>query len=108
MRRRDGNIAVSGGGLPGMRASLSQSRGGAPISGVAQVQPMRAGQASLRPAPVRFTAGGGGTTEVRTTAVINGPVGDGRVTELVVSVVGRVGGRLAYGPGCPPDASRSL
>src|SRR3546814_8940231 len=69
---------------------------------------MRAGQASLRLAPVRFTAGGGGTTEVRTKALINGPLGDGRVTDLVVPISGQFGGGFAFGEDCTPVAFRSL
>ena len=109
MARLDGNVVLTGGGFPTVRASLNQSRAGQPVSGVAQVQPMRAGDATLRLAPIRFTAGDRGTTEVQTRALVSGPIGDGRVTDLLVPIAGRFGGGgFAFGEGCVPVAFRSL
>ena len=109
LARIDANVTIAGGGLPTVRASLSQPRAGQPISGVAQVQAMRAGDASLRLAPIRFTAGGGGATRVETRALISGPVGDGQVTDLLVPISGELrGGGFAFGERCTPIAFRSL
>ncbi|MFC7498356.1 YdbH domain-containing protein [Enterovirga sp. GCM10030262] len=107
--RLDGNVELSGGGLPTVRASLNQAGAGAPIRGIAQVAPMKAGNASLRLAPIRFTSGEAGATRVETVALIDGPLNGGRVTGLAVPVSGRFGGgAFAFGEGCTPVSFRSL
>lgn len=106
--RTDGEFALSGGGFPATRLSLSQPRGGGPISGEARIAPLSAGGARLQLAPVRFRAEGRGTS-IETAALIDGPLGDGRVTGLVVPIRGRVGGGgFAFGESCTNVSFRSL
>ncbi|MDP9415183.1 MAG: hypothetical protein M3Q08_14090, partial [Pseudomonadota bacterium] len=101
--RIDGNVVLSGGGLPYTRLSLTQQRAGGPIRGVARIAPMAAGGAALRLADVRFTAGGGGATRIDTAATLSGPFNDGRVDDLVIPVSGRFGGGgFAFGEACTP------
>ncbi|HEV2748168.1 MAG TPA: YdbH domain-containing protein [Allosphingosinicella sp.] len=108
--RIDGDFALSGGGFPELRLSLDQPRPGAPIGGEAWLTPIAAGGARLQLAPVRFTAGGGGSTRIETVAVIDGPFGGGRVAGLVVPVSGRLtgDGGFAFGERCTPVGFRSL
>jgi hypothetical protein len=107
--RLGGDFALSGGGFPRARVSLAQARIGAPITGTAQIQPMRAGDARLALEPVRFTAGGGGATRITTLATIDGPIDDGRVEGLVVPLSGRLeGGGFTLGESCTPVRFSSL
>ncbi len=100
--RIDGRIQTSGGGLPTADIALSQPRSGAPMSGTADFAPYVAGNSRLALAPVQFRARNDGATEVTTVALLDGPVGDGRVTGLRVPISGVVGGQggFAFGRGC--------
>ncbi len=107
--RIDTDLALSGGGLPITRLSLTQPRAGAPIRGVAQVAPMAADGARLQLGRIAFTASGGGQTRIETTATLSGPFNDGRVDGLVLPINGRFGGGgLAFGEGCTPVSFQSL
>lgn len=107
--RVDGNFTLSGGGLPSVRATLAQSAPGAPISGVAQVAPMAAGGASLRVAPIRFSAAPGGGTSIDTVAVMDGPFSGGQVRGLSIPISGRLaGGGFAFGERCTNVTFQSL
>ena len=94
--RLDGDLALSGGGLPPVRLSLDQARPGAPIRGEARVSAMRAGNARLALAPIRFTAAPGGATRIESVATIDGPIEDGRVEGLVLPLTGRIDGRGGF------------
>jgi hypothetical protein len=107
--RLDGDFALSGGGFPTARVSLTQPRGGAPMRGEARVEPVEVGGSRLVLAPIRFRAASGGTTQVETVALIDGPLGDGRVDDLLVPISGRFGGGgFAIGERCTTAAFRSL
>ena len=108
--RADGNIALSGGGLPTARLSVSQSRGGGPVQGVATIAPMAAGSARLSLTPVRFSAAPNGLTAISTVATVDGPFNDGRVLGLVVPVSGRFSGTggFAFGERCTVVTFRYL
>jgi translocation and assembly module TamB len=107
--RIDGDFALEGGGFPTMRVSLNQPRGGAPMRGEARIAPMAAGGARLVLTPVRFAAAPGGTTSVETTALLDGPFNDGRVTGLVVPISGRFGaGGFRLGERCTTVSFRAL
>ncbi|HYI39081.1 MAG TPA: YdbH domain-containing protein [Allosphingosinicella sp.] len=110
LTRLDGDLAVSGGGFPAMRLSLSQPRPGAPIRGTGRVQPMRAGNSRLALGGIDFTAAAGGETRVSTVATIDGPLDNGRVRGLVVPISGRLDGRggFAFGERCTPARFESL
>lgn len=108
--RVDGEFALSGGGFPDARFSLSQAHGGAPITGVARIAPFSAGGARLQLGDIRFTAAPDGTTRIDTIAMIDGPLGDGRVNGLTIPIRGRLSGTggFAFGEGCVPLSFRSL
>ena len=98
----DGRFALSGGGFPTLRVALSQPRLGGPVSGSAQIQPMRADAARLALTPVRFSAAPGGAVRLDTLATLDGPINDGRVEGLVVPLAGRLDGRggFTFGERC--------
>ncbi|MFL6753046.1 MAG: YdbH domain-containing protein [Sphingomicrobium sp.] len=100
--RIDGNIEMGGGGLPTGRVSLRQSGPGAPVSGVAELQPYTAGGTRLALAPVRFGPGPGGSTALSTVALLDGPFPNGRVRALRLPIQGRIGsgGSFAFGTAC--------
>jgi len=82
--RIEGDAAVRGGGLPSVRATLAQAAPGTAIVGSAVIAPYDAPGARLALAPVRFSAGGGGTSRITTRVMLSGPLGDGRVDDLAV------------------------
>lgn len=102
LTRIDGEVAVSGGGLPPTRLSLRQEQAGGPIRGTARMAALRAGGARLALDDIRFTAAPGGETRIDTVATLSGPIEDGRVEGLVVPVSARLDGRggFAVGPEC--------
>jgi hypothetical protein len=105
----DGEIALSGGGLPATRLTLRQARPGAPVEGEARIAPMAAGNARLELAPIRFTSAGDGTTRIDTRVLLSGPFNDGQVDGLALPVSGRFGrGGFAFGEGCTPVSFRQL
>ena len=109
--RIDSDISMAGGGLPRAEISLSQPRNGAPMSGEARIAPYAAGGARVALAPVIFRAGRDGSTEVSTTALLDGPFSGGRVQGLRIPISGRIGGPaggFAFGRSCIEAWFRSL
>jgi hypothetical protein len=102
LTRLDGDLAVSGGGLPALRLSLNQRRPGAAISGSGRIQPMRAGNSRFALGDFSFTAAPGGELRVATVATIDGPLDNGWVRGLVLPIAGRLDGRggFAFGTSC--------
>ena len=94
--RIDSDIAMAGGGLPRAEISLSQPRSGAPMTGEARIAPYRAGTSRLALAPVRFSAGEGGSTIVRTVALMDGPVPGGFVRGLRIPIDASFGGARGF------------
>jgi hypothetical protein len=74
------------------------------------IAPYAAGAARLAVAPVTFTATPGGATRIVTRASLSGPLGDGRIDDLVVPLDLRWNGRgtLVANPTCTPLAIRRL
>ena len=99
-------LALGGGGLPDLRVALTQAVAGAPVSGIAIVQPYAAGGARLALTPVRFSAARDGTTRIDTVATLSGPLGDGRIDRLRTPIAARWdgAGRLIVNPACVPLA----
>jgi len=108
--RIDSQIATDGGGLPTSRIDLHQPRNGAPMSGEARFAPYAAGGARLALDPVRFAAARDGSTEIRTTALLDGPFSGGRVTGLRVPIEGRLGGPIgfSFGHACLDTSFQAL
>jgi len=105
----DGDFALSGGGFPDARFHLAQAAPGAPIQGVGRIAPMAAGGARLALGPIAFTASPGGRTSFRTTALLDGPLGGGRVTGLTLPLAGRFGGGgFLLGESCVTAGFRAL
>ncbi|HEX8841232.1 MAG TPA: YdbH domain-containing protein [Sphingomicrobium sp.] len=100
--RLDSDILMGGGGLPNGRVSLRQARPGAPLSGVADLQPYTVGGTRLALTPIRFGPGPGGSTALSTIAQLDGPFPNGRVQALRLPIEGRVGhsGSFAFGTAC--------
>lgn len=106
--RIDGRLQLSGGGLPTARIDLRQAAPGAPVVGLARVEPYAAGGSRLALGPVRFTDGGG-VTRFDTVVTLDGPIGDGRVQGLHLPVSGRfAGAALAINERCVPLDFASL
>jgi hypothetical protein len=107
--RVDTDFALSGGGFPSTRLSLSQPRPGAAIRGLASVAPMAADGARLQLTQIRFTAAPNGSTRIDTNALLSGPFSNGRIDGLLLPVSGSFGGGgFAFGQGCTPVSFRSL
>ena len=100
--RIDTNIEMGGGGLPNGRVTLHQARPGAPMSGVAEIQPYAAGGSRLALAPIRFGPAPGGATAVSTAAQLDGAFPGGRVRALRIPIQGHIGqgGSFAFGTAC--------
>lgn len=100
----DGRLALTGPGLPRTVAELRQRAPGAPLVGIARMDPWVAGAARLELAPVRFAGG-----RFDTRMVLSGPLLGGRVEGLALPLTGRFGGGgLVLNPGCTPLAFERL
>ena len=108
--RIDSHIATDGGGLPRSDIDLRQPRGFGPVSGEARFAPYAAGGSRLALAPVIFAAARDGSTQVRTTALLDGPFTGGRVTGLRLPIEGTMGGPggMSFGHGCLDTGFQSL
>ncbi|WP_342658407.1 YdbH domain-containing protein [Sphingomonas sp. NY01] len=108
--RIDTRLAMAGGGMPQVTATLAQARVGAPVRGTATLAPYRAGGAMLALDRMRFSAALDGATRIETRATLSGPLGDGRIERLVVPVEARWDGRrrLIVNPGCAPVAAERV
>jgi hypothetical protein len=108
--RLNGDFALQGGGFPVARLNVSQARPGAPLHGVARVQPMRVGASRLALGEVRFSTGLRGQTRIDTVATLDGPISNGWVQGLVLPIAGRLdgGGGFAFGEGCTPARFAAL
>jgi len=96
------DFALSGGGFPDARFLFAGN------GGTGRIGPMRAGGARLALGDIAFTASGG-TTTFRTTALVDGPLGGGRIRGLAVPVTGRFGtGGFALGERCVTAAFQAL
>ena len=100
--RIDGNIQMTGGGLPNARVTLHQPRAGAPMSGVADIGAYTVNGTRLALTPIRFGPGRGGSTALSTVAQLDGPFPDGRVRALRLPITGQIGhgGSFAFGTSC--------
>lgn len=102
---RVGGIAeVAGGGLPTVRAQVTQAAVGAPLIGQAVVEAYGAGTSRLARTPVAFTARRDGMTQVTAKIDLSGPLGDGRVESLRLPIAAVWDGvsRLTVNASCAP------
>jgi len=106
--RVDGLFALTGGGLPGAVMRLSQAGPRAPIRGSGFVRPYAVGDARLALGDVDFSAAPG-ATRITASAVLSGPVSDGRVEGARAPIEAYWNGRsLRINPGCTALAFESL
>jgi hypothetical protein len=107
--RVDGHITMGGGGLPALDIHLKQPVAGAPVDGVAKLEPYAAGAARLALAPVRFGISGKGT-RFDTVLTFDGPLPSGQVSGLTLPIAGRLDshGGFAIGQGCVPVTFKAL
>ncbi len=99
--RLNGELGLSGGGFPATRIRLRQAHVGGALEGEARIAPYSAGNARMALAPVTFRAGGNGTTQVETAAIVSGPFSDGYVTNLGLPIRATFGGGgFSFGEGC--------
>ncbi|HEX8446891.1 MAG TPA: YdbH domain-containing protein [Sphingomonas sp.] len=101
--RIDGRVAVAGGGLPTIAATLAQPAADAPITGTVRMADYAADGALLRMAPVQFRTAPG-ATRFDTVLTMDGPVASGRVAGLRLPIRGRLGrgGSFAINAACVP------
>ena len=101
--RIDGQLALAGGGLPGVAALVRQEAPGSPVTGTALVEPYAAPGATAALTQVAFRAGAGGT-RITTLAALSGPLPGGRIDRLSVplELVWNGAGRLSANTDCTP------
>jgi hypothetical protein len=100
----DGRLTLAGAVMPRIVADLSQAAPGAPVSGLAVMEPFTAGRSRVALAPVRFTGG-----RFSTVLETSGPLLGGRVEGASLSLTGRMGASgLVLNSGCAPLRFRSL
>jgi hypothetical protein len=100
----DGRLALTGDGVPRIVAELRQAAPGAPVSGLARMEPFTAGGSRVELAPVRFEGG-----RFATVVEASGPLLGGRLEEARLALTGRVGrGGLMLNPVCSPLSFRDL
>ncbi len=105
-----GVLAMGGGGLPEVHATLAQAAIGAPVTGVATMAPYAVGGARLALTPVRFSAALDGRTRIESVATLTGPIGTGSVEALRMPLTAQWDGRgrLAINPACAPVSVERL
>lgn len=100
----DGRLTLSGAGVPRIVADLRQSAPGAPISGLARMEPFAAGGSRVALSPVRFD-----NSRFTTVLELSGPLAGGRVERARLALSGRIGpDGLVLNPGCAPLSFESL
>lgn len=99
-----GNLAMGGGGLPELSATLAQAAIGAPVKGTVTMAPYEAGGARLALSPVRFSADPDGRTRIESIATLTGPLSGGSVEGLRMPLAAQWDGRggLTINTGCAP------
>lgn len=99
----DTRVTLSGGGIPAIAADVQRGTNGESY-GVARVAPYAAGGARIALAPLRFRVRDNGAARVTTVAMLDGPVGGGRIEGLrtPLALVRFADGSLAANPGCAP------
>ncbi|HEV2595950.1 MAG TPA: YdbH domain-containing protein [Sphingomicrobium sp.] len=97
--RIDGTIDMGGGGLPQGRVTLREARPGVAMSGLAEFAPYAVDGQRLALAPIQFGPGPGGSTALRTTAQLDGSFSGGRIGQLRLPIVGRIGPGAGFAVG---------
>lgn len=108
--RIDTRLAMQGGGLPSLRATLRQDGPRAPMRGTATLARYDADGASLALDRLVFQAAANGETRITSRVALSGPISGGRIDGLVLPVTARWDGgrRLWINPDCQPLRIRAL
>lgn len=94
----DGRLTTSGEGMPRITVDVHQAAPGAPISGMARMEPFAAGGSRVAFAPARFANG-----RLTTVLEMSGPLAGGRVERATLALDGRFGSNgLTLNPACAP------
>jgi len=94
----DGQLVLTGSGVPRIVADLRQAAPGAPLSGLVRMAPFSADGTQVALAPVRFEAG-----RFSTRIEASGPLLGGQVRQATLPLEGRFGARgLVLNSGCAP------
>jgi hypothetical protein len=100
----DGRLTTSGEDMPRILADLRQAAPGAPIAGVARMDPFVAGGSRVTLAPVRFTDG-----RFMTVLDMSGPLAGGRIERATLALNGRIGANgFLLNTACAPLAFERL
>ena len=104
--RFDTALAMGGGGLPVIRATLRQAASRAPVRGTATMARYATGASALALDKLVFSAAADGTTAVTSRVSLSGPISGGRIDGLVLPIAARWDGgrRLVVNPDCQPLA----
>lgn len=96
-----GEWSLGGGDLPAATIELDRRADGS-LRGEARFAVYEARGSRLAIDPVRFAGGAGGTLRFATTALLSGPLGDGRIERLRVPLAGTLAptGAFALNGGC--------
>ena len=94
----DGQLVLSGRGLPRIAADLRQAAPGAPVSGIARMASFTGGGTQVALAPVQFQAG-----RFSTRIEASGPLLGGQIRQATLPLEGRFGARgLVLNSRCAP------
>lgn len=104
-----GAMEMRGGGLPNLKAELVSKADGA-LAGRLTMADYEAGSARLSFAPIEISRSSDGAMALQTKVLLDGPLGDGAVTGLIVPLDARVtpGGKFQFVQDCAPLRWSSL
>jgi len=107
--RLDGRVRIAGGDLPEGALRLNSGPSGR-VSGEALFRPYAAGDARVELGTIRFSTGGGGSTDVATMLTMSGPFAGGRIdgVQLPIKASIAASGRVALAGGCTPLSYRRI
>jgi hypothetical protein len=105
----DGQAMLAGGGFPTVTATFHREAAGE-TRGVARIAPYAAGAARISLTPVQFAVSRAGTARVVTTAMLDGPLGDGRVggLRMPLAITFNHRGDISLNPDCTVAAFQAL
>lgn len=105
----DTRLQLSGGGFPGVDATL-QRRSDGRTQGLARIAPVSAPGSRLTLQPIRFAALPSGAMRFETSVLLDGPLGTGRITGLRAPLFVDIAanGDVAVNRNCAPVAMRAL
>lgn len=92
----DGNVSLSGGGMPDARLVLNDGSLARGFSGRLEMATYRAGTAELKIPQLTFAATKNGNTNIDGRLILSGPLPDGQISGLQLPIDGIVDGKGRY------------